>query len=767
MKKTGNQPNRSAIKVGYPGVKIILLQVLPGYESNVEKEFREHLVAMKEKGCIQDFWTYKLFGDWDIAIVYECAEFKQDTLYAGTIKRIINSTEFFSFPWDVSKDENFHSTFKKDLMDKPAVGITFFKVHPDALSLGSSPLSVADIDQAFVEVISDTRFSCLCSLGWAEFILLTHGSSVETLVDNINSTLANVVVKQGPESGNGINLAEKTFSMVGINYRCLEDKKTLYKYFKNAKFRDDIKINVGVTCDLPAMEEVRKTVLNTFFGEAGSSGDNICSVIGNRDISFEIDKNVINNWADFIYYLLKFRVEQRDDLYSTSVDIRSSHFSIHRYKSASSSRLPIIDLSKQQAEGMRERIGHLADMVISSIYYFNELMQNRINADSYHDMWRYMVQLLKVALQVNVEDLNLPDDIPKRFDVIKYGGAQRSAGVFFNQEYQRGIPVLPKGGVQGIIQAAESIPQFVYKTIYGVDWRGFIISGYSIGYSHQQGGVINIHSEAVFNPEKWWGLFHEIGHTWVYSKQVNQQTCIFEDKHFQNAIKFNMNIIKEGDGNYNEAIKEIGELLADVFHYYFFTGRDFEQYFIIVWRYLLTEMKSDPAMKGAWSFYLFRAFYVFVYDMLYVKKELNYDALDFSKIGSLFRVFVKQFKEMIKIPVGAAEEPVITAYLARFKWSLEYCKKAIEETRVNFFDESEATNINKNLIPKLRNGSLIKSSELKNPALLILLLKRFTLSEEFVQSGPEEKFKMRMATILSLWYYYQAIKPSVPSGDEN
>ena len=92
-----------------------------------------------------------------------------------------------------------------------------------------------------------------------------------------------------------------------------------------------------------------------------------------------------------------------------------------------------------------------------------------------------------------------------------------------------------------------------------------------------------------------------------------------------------MNIIKEGDGNYNEAIKEIGELLADVFHYYFFTGRDFEQYFIIVWRYLLTEMKSDPAMKGAWSFYLFRAFYVFVYDMLYVKKELNYDALDFSR----------------------------------------------------------------------------------------------------------------------------------------
>jgi hypothetical protein len=766
MKRTRNQRSKPTIKVGYPGIKIVLLQVLPGYESNVEKTFRDRLTALREKRQIQDFWTFKLFGDWDIALIYECAEFKQDTLYTGTISRIINSTEFFSFPWDVVKGRGSHSTFKKELMGNAALGITFFKVHPDALTLRSSTFNVADIDQAFVEVVSHDPFSCLCSLGWAEFMILTHGATVEMLIDDINNKLGNVVVKHGDGPGDMVNLAAKTFSMIGVNYSCLEDRETLNKYFENVRFREDIKVSVSVTCDMPGMEEVRKNIKKTFFGGATNSEHRIYSVIGNKDISFEVDTKAIPNWAHFIYYLLKFRVDQKDNLFSTSVDIRSSHFQIHQYKSASPPRLPIVVLSEQQAEILRTRLGHLADMIISSIYYFNELVQNRINADSYHDMLRYLTALLQLALKVDVQQLNLPDEIPKRFNVVKYAAAQRSAGVFFNQEYQRGLPVLPKGGVQRIIQAAEGVPQYVYKTIYDADWPGFIISGYSIRYSHEQGGAINIQADAVFNPEKWWGLFHELGHTWVDSKATGQRSCIFENKGFQDSIKFNMGIVKENDvGNYNETIKKIAELLADLFDYYFFSGKDFGQYVRIVWRYLLSEMKSDPAMEGAFSFYLFRTFYVFVYNTLYVEKKLSYDALDLSKIRSLYRVFVKRHKEVIgQTHIRAAVEDQVIEYFAKHKWSLEYARESVEGTKVDFFTKAEAENINENLIPELRKGTIIESGALKNPALLILLLKKFTLSDEFEQSAPEEKFKIRMATILSLWYYYQIIKPPLPKG---
>ena len=725
--------------------------------------FVQRFKVLKDKGEIANFWTFKLFGDWDIALIYECTEFKQDTLYAGTIPKIINSTEFFSFPWDVIEGQKKRSTFRRELMDNPTIGITFFKVHPEALMPESSAFTVKDLDQEFVRLVSSDQLSCLCSLGWAEFIIMTHGVTIDALIDNINNKLTNILVERADREGEAVNLAVKTFSMIGINYRCLEDKETLDQHLGSNLFAKDMKVSVSVTCDLPAMEEVRSRIVDTFFDGRKSAKRKIHGVIGNKDMSFEVDTTAMMNWANFVYSLLKFRREQKDKLFSTSVDIKSSRFLIHPYESVTSSRLPLVGLTEPQTEILRGRLRDLADLVISSIYYFNELVQNRINADSYQDMWQYVLTLLKDALEADVQSLNVSEDTPKRFNVLKYGAAQRSAGVFFNQQYQRGFPVLPKGGVQRIIQAAEAIPQYVYRAIYGENWPGFLICGYSARYTHEQGGAINIQTAAIFNPEKWWGLFHELGHSWVDSTPANQERpCLFADKTFQGKLQFNMGVA-EADSNYNQEVRTISEVLADVFDYCFFSGKDFQSYAKIIWKFLLSEMKSDPIIGRQFHFYLFRSFYVFVYNTLYLEKKLNYDSLNFAQIGKLYESFIKHLKAANgQMPIKASTRDEVINYFTRYKWTLEHARESVERTGVDFYDPAEAETIKRDLIPQLREGSILSNDAITNPPLLILLLKRYTLSADFERSTPEERFKIRMATILSLWYYYQTIKPRLP-----
>ena len=723
---------------------------MPGYEFNVEKIFREKLLALKEKNAIFDFWTFKLFGLYDLAIIYECAEFKQDILFVGVIPNIIKSTEFFSFPWH----RNNKSSFSKKLMAKANLGITFFKIRSEILDKAGK--TIEDIEHPFVDIITKTKdCSCFCSLGWSEFIVFTHTDNVEEMIVKINANLGNIVYKSS--NGEIINLPLKTFSMIGVNYSFLRSKKKLYKHFGKSTISEGIKLSINVTCDIAHMENIKDYIAKEFFGKKRNV--RIYSVFGTKDICFDIDKNTIKNWGKFIYKLLKFRFDEKTKLFSTFVEISTKRFNVFEANTVIDWDSSIIYLTERKIKALSNKLQHLVNPVISTIYSFNELLQNRIISDCYRDMTRFVADLLFFAYDSHPVKINLTDEIPRRVSLIKYGTNQRSSGAFLNIEYQGELQAIYKGGLQRILQSAESLPHYVYKKIYnGETWPGFVTIGYQTRYWHAA-SVLNIPSDMAFSPEKWWGLFHEIGHIYAIANiRAGDNVFTFQDKSFLKTFKSKLGFDKNEPERFNEAIKNITEAASDIFDYSLFHGKDFIQYIRVIWNYLNGEMKTDSAMKSVLSFYIFRSFFTNIFSKLYSEQELELKSLDYVKTQSLYDDFINILpKETFSALNGKAKNALKLSVIdnfARYKWALPFISKWINQINFDFFNAAEASRINDEIIPLLRQGIVVPVVEINNPALMIIQIKRFILSNRRSLSK-EELFKFRMATLLTLWYFYQ------------
>ncbi|VVB92898.1 Uncharacterised protein [uncultured archaeon] len=90
------------------------------------------------------------------------------------------------------------------------------------------------------------------------------------------------------------------------------------------------------------------------------------------------------------------------------------------------------------------------------------------------------------------------------------------------------------GGIQRIILATEAIPKQIINRTLEQNWKGFCVFGSEPDFISQTvGEVISIPFEYKYQPEKWWGLGHEIGHL-----LMNRMKCkIFNE--FNDIIKMN------------------------------------------------------------------------------------------------------------------------------------------------------------------------------------------------------------------------------------
>src|SRR4051812_35512316 len=126
--------NRDTFTIGSKALKLSLLKVVPGSELSVSKHLGE---AVYNKTGSTPHFQLKLFGNYDIACLYESDDFSPKVARAGAIDHILSSNQIHAFVWQPSEQRS-----------KPAVfygngsvwGLLLFKM--DEFQVGRSRIEI-------------------------------------------------------------------------------------------------------------------------------------------------------------------------------------------------------------------------------------------------------------------------------------------------------------------------------------------------------------------------------------------------------------------------------------------------------------------------------------------------------------------------------------------------------------------------------------------------------------------------------------------------
>lgn len=719
------------------GIKVIMLQVLPGYEREVVKIFSKELRKLK-----REFRIFKALGNYDIFIIYESSDYSPDVIDIGTIPHILKSNELLCFPWEIKDESGGKIKDGLDFMifEKNILGFCFLKINPyHIVQTGTI------VEQSIIDFCKRQKnLSILGTFGWNEILILVHGESIQstfkTLLEISDARLEYQILDKGKKpivKQQGM-LFLKTLSFLGINFHLLEKLQDDPNFLKNTlqeRISKKIFPQLYIACCPEFLNDITSEALNRF-GQT-----NI--ILGAEDVQiYKIDK--IRTWGEFFTEVYNFREKNKSKLFSTSIRINwKKEKDKHKLRSKSNQgsmecSYPPVTISKREASIIKKRFGPSFQVwFLNTIYTFDNLIQNNIAKDAFIDMVPFAKEIKNIALSEESKVQALSDCI----DHFIFGAQQRASSIYSgidNIEYRFSVF---KGGIQRVLQAIELLPKSMLEKL-GMSWNGIVNAGESETYRSEL-MVLNIPIDCLFAPKKWWGLFHEIGHVVA----LNSDLLNFSDTPLKDFQMKNMGIFKE-NSDFTEFAELCWEISADIFDYTLGFVTDIETYFGAVWKYLDKEYSQiEDVSEQEKIEHLFRSFYVYLYDLIFQKKQISFDSLNEKNLEKYFKDFVcflngiKSAESLSEInPSDKTSKKVIFSSLI-FKPFLFHLhnkySKIVPQVNLQEYAYNRKTN---EILDTLKQGK-IYWKKIEYPEIIIYRLKKEKLNN----------LKLNIATILSFW----------------
>ncbi len=362
------------------------------------------------------------------------------------------------------------------------------------------------------------------------------------------------------------------------------------------------------------------------------------------------------------------------------------------------------------------------------------------------------------------------------FDYISLGYQQRSLGTLttlWNVGNQ--TPLFYRGGIQRILWATEYLCHSMFE---GSDenWAGFVVFGMVRDYLRSHLGIISLPYRTMFEPQEWWGVFHEMGHEYV--DKIAEK--IGKEKWTELIIDI-YSVPKEHVKGRYEAILHYenvcAEILADIYDYQVGFNEDWEAYFSTVFKYLIGfvlayetgdtvdkfEFSYGSISRDKLEFYIIRLLAVYFY--MWKKKGQEVDCASFVKdvqprFGEVIKNLELHREEKSCLDGGLRDilkarklDGLCYAYgIYRLfdtrsgKYLLEYVLPKTSLSTTGNDDIVEG-------IKKLQNGEVLEQVE--HPQKLICSLIKLE------QKCPKNiSARLKIATILSLWNAYARLLPT-------
>lgn len=483
--------------IGNMAIKISCMQVIPGEELNVKSSLESACssVGIKEK----EFVILKGFGTFDIIMFYLTKDLGFNLSKAGPIHNVLKSNLLLCYPF---KTVDIHKLF--DLLSKKLfTGISLIKINPGLQY--HLPGIENDLRAYFSE---ETKYAVLGSLGWNEIILLIN----EDDIDRLCKALFNVGLLVYEKNGTKFSILTKTLSFIGMNYKIIPPLNEIKNFNRTKKFLDKTsslrkaKIVIEKSALYPSLDIAAKpmsmTAIKNFFSPKGFETNEL---LGKQDLMIKPQKEM--TWSHFLASVLNFRQNYKGKIFSTSIRLGLDRIvDLQKCKDIRYSRKPFDfdfnDLKKAFGNAM-------ALPLANHLYSFSNLSQNPLCWSAFADMIKFPPYIIDMGLILNQRKQNTLSFAQGAMHVLRYGTELRSYGTYETIEEVTGRFSEFRGGCQQALLAIELLPSLILKRL-GIDWKGFVITGYYKFFHVNE--VINVPTEAIWNPQRWWALYHEIGH---------------------------------------------------------------------------------------------------------------------------------------------------------------------------------------------------------------------------------------------------------------
>jgi len=717
------------LRVGEFGLKIVMLQVVPGHEGDVVSDFRTKL-----SGVSGDFRIFKALGHYDLLVFYHSRDFSPDLLNKGSIRYILKSNEILAFPWNIEPESGRPNgrgfDFKK--LDKKLVGLSFLKINPSVFRQTGTA-----VEESFVRYgVDQSNITILGSFGWNETVLLVHENTFSAVYRTL-ANVSNLQVSYDEEKPMDTFLL-KTLSFLGVNYSLLDlpNGGRVARAIHEKINANELFPRLYVTCCPQYMKQVIEDG-STCFGPPAV-------LLGTDDISFEITKP--RTWGKCIAEVIRFRSRNRESIFSTALQVKHVEEIPHRQKRETcattckrTSMHEAMDITEEEIRQITEKRGDpLKDLLANTLYTFNSLVHNEIVRDSFSDMIKFARETKRMSLDESFKS----DTIASFVDRIIFGAQQRAYSTFSSiddTEY-RFSPF--KGGIQRILQAIELLPCSMLRR-FGMEWKGFVNAGEAASFKADL-LVLNMPTEYLFQPQEWWGLFHEIGHiyTLVEKEVLDSNNPTIKD-FMQRVVA-----VKRGEPEWLDLLGFSWEVAADIFDYQFGFNCDYETYRRVTWQYLKKYMASRPAPQSEQVTYIFRSLCTSLYDWLRRTQEGKPEAITQElvrpKIEDLLGFLRKDIGISTSIPNELMSSKVIPSIL-RFRPLLTHLLEHFERFRQIVTTQSEYLRSAElaQAIATISKGQ-IYWGDIDYPEVVIYTLKKDKIMD----------FKAKIALILTFWHSY-------------
>lgn len=566
--------NSKKYRIGEEILDAYLLRV----SSGKEKEFAEKL---KDKPHIGIF---KGFGRYDLILFNQ--EFKPDHTFIEKLLQldregvIIDCDRLVGFEWMEKKEDDKDEEIKRK--DYPFVGIMNIKLAiTQQLHEGISPLKLEErvIDNINSMKDDNVVIKTFAGFGWSEIVCGLYSKRLDKLLEKVVDIRREI----SPNIISTITVPLIRGEYAWFNERLPTDSREI----------ENIDLSILINSS-PVGENLVKNSRHTF-GEHDlicdiKGADNILEVISRIKDVRKIDEVTSTNTA------LSFNYSPSEDINSSSVS--QDDFNVTTY--ADYFDVKNLELNK-----------NLENYILEAKIKYKFLLSNPLFRDGLDSFINFPLEF-KQYIDTLEKKKKLGYDESILYRIIEeflFGMNQRvrttAPPTIFGQETLLNY-TLPTT-ITSI--AAASIPLYLTSKVGGKGWNSFCIYGYASNPKLLHGGIINLPSYAIFDPQFLWVLFHETGH--IVFENVNTKDLIDEAKELKR-----LGIVLEEE----DAIDIGEEAFADLFDFYWGFNEEFELYIQIVWSFLLENiLPNKQNLENEINFYFYRTFCV--YHFLYLGKN--------------------------------------------------------------------------------------------------------------------------------------------------
>ncbi|MDP3105492.1 MAG: hypothetical protein Q8M95_12910 [Candidatus Methanoperedens sp.] len=529
----------------------IFLQSKAGYEDGVIKNLKNTLSEIKIDKTFLDLNSLKIlkcFGHFDIAILFNLDKldinvesFETISLEVSKIDNVNDSSSIVGYSWDFADDFQ-GSDF--------CWGISSMKLDLKNSNGAQNPIKIEKkVIKEIIQISNkdNIKIKVFGGLGWNEIIIIINSTSLK----NISKFVYNIRV---------FDDILDISTIPAVEWDCWNNKKL--ETIPNCQ----ILITHRSRRESP-IRDLLILLAEKFKVNIDKNGqEDIGLIFGGFDIRLPLVNSELNNIIKFVLGIRTIKTITKTNTIFTALQIPSdmSLLPIDLPNYLLDKEACIIVHEKSIEIPIKNRASKLIDILDNEIRHlyceYKELRNDDYTKSLYFDLSDFFNDLysnINHARELETEAKKMKDFSQKRkLDIlleqlkkiiqsIEFSIYQRISGMQMSYLMEAKHTGFEKfGGIQRIILATEAIPSQIINQKSEKNWNGFCVFGSEPDFIAQSvGEVISIPFEYKYQPEKWWGLGHEIGHLLInrMKKQIlvdfNDAILINFESDFKNFKK--------------------------------------------------------------------------------------------------------------------------------------------------------------------------------------------------------------------------------------